>query len=576
VRQLRHSVLLVFSLLLVALLGACGGGGEGSGSGAPAGTTTGHNLAHGPGIPNAASVPANHPKSKCAACHTAEDRRDPRWQAKVGQMGHDVAKQLQERTSCTCCHLGEVVGYGEPFEARCLDCHEDIKVTIPKMGQQHCVGCHTLGSGDAQDMVIRAWECLKCHNQNQGNSAAIDVHGGEDCADCHQPHSEPWTKPRECSECHARQEVVKHGKAAEAAVAAGALVCNDCHRPHEQAGAADGRCAECHKQRTPEVFKNTLFKGHDACTNCHAPHDFDKVDAKPCGTCHDKKQTMAGKGAEKHAECKNCHTPHDARGSALSACGKCHDVKSSHPDPKGTGCTTCHNPHPGGGSTGGMASSVVAAAGCTGCHAAVKAQQGKHGDLACNKCHAKHDEGKAVAGCATCHAAQATKMALNPKHVECTSCHTGKGHRPTTNTGACVSCHEQEQKTAPKGHQACNKCHDSHNGKRIAAAASGCKGCHAAQATASQTLGHADCEKCHRAHGPKGAASPPTCTSCHQQGKLIGLHVTKGHETCTSCHKTPHVAARNDRASCIGCHPNEKDHKPDATVCSGCHRFSGQ
>lgn len=566
--------LLAFLVLLGALLGACGGDGEGTDSDATSGTTTGNDLAHGTGANAAAQAHAGHMRSKCAACHTAEDRKDPRWQAKVGQMGHDVAQMLNERTTCTCCHLGEVKGYGEPFETRCLDCHDDIKITIPKMGQQHCVGCHTLGGGDAEDMVLRAWECQKCHSQTMGTSAAIDVHGGEDCANCHQPHDEPWTKPRECGECHERQKVVKHGKAGEDAAAAGTLICNDCHKPHEQAGAADGRCADCHKQKTPEVFKNALFKGHDACTNCHAPHDFEKEDAKACGTCHQVK-TMSGKGSEKHAECKSCHTPHDVRASAAASCGKCHDVKSSHPDPKGTGCTTCHNPHPGGAETG-TASSVLAATNCTTCHSGAKTQQGKHADLACNKCHEKHNEGKAVAGCASCHSAQQTRMAQNPKHVECTSCHTGKGHRPTTNTGACVACHEQEQKTAPKGHQACNKCHDSHSGKRNAAAAAGCKGCHTAQATASQTLKHGDCETCHRPHGPKGPAAPPACTTCHQQGKLIGLHVTKGHETCTSCHASPHVAPKSDRATCIGCHANEKDHKPDATVCSGCHRFSGQ
>lgn len=568
-----RSALFALALALVALLAACGGGGHGGSESGD--TSTGNDLAHGKGGKDAVTAHNGRQASRCASCHTAEDRRDPRWQAKVGGMGHDVAQQLQERTTCTCCHLGEVVGYGEPFEARCLDCHDDIKVTIPKMGQQHCVSCHTLGAGDAQDMVLRAWECQKCHTQTMGTSAAIDVHGGEDCANCHQPHDEPWTKPRACGECHEQQQVVKHGKAGEDAQAAGTLICNDCHKPHEAAGAADSRCQTCHAEKKPnkDFYKNTLFKGHDACTNCHTPHDFEKEDVKSCKTCH-QKGTMQGKGADKHADCQSCHAPHDPKASAAASCGKCHDVKSSHPDPKGAGCTACHNPHPAAGSA--VASSVLAASGCVTCHTGVRSQAGKHGDLACNKCHSKHDEGKPVAGCATCHSAQATRVAQNPKHAECTSCHTGKGHRPTTNAGACVACHEQEQKTAPKGHQACNKCHDLHSGQRIAAAAGGCKGCHAAQANAAITLKHGDCESCHRAHGPKGVASPPSCTSCHPPAKLIGLHVTKGHGTCSDCHKNPHTAARNDRASCIGCHANEKDHKPDATLCSGCHRFSGQ
>ncbi|MFO0589304.1 MAG: hypothetical protein U0441_17330 [Polyangiaceae bacterium] len=573
------ATLLALVVALVAITGAaCGNGGQtGTDSEEPK-TTSGdtatggpHGLAHGPGGISAIPEHNGHQRSRCANCHTAEDRKDPRWRAKVGMMGHDVAKQLQERTSCTCCHLGEIKGYGEPFEQRCMDCHDDIKVTIPKMGQTHCVGCHTLGAGDAEDMVNRAWECLKCHQQQQGNSAAIDVHGGEECSNCHQPHDEPWTKPRACGDCHEQQKVVKHGETEN--TKAGALICNDCHKPHEVSGQADSRCFDCHKEKTPEITKNALFKGHDACTNCHQPHEFDKASAKACGTCHKQAtMTVSAKGADKHADCKSCHQPHDVKGSAAASCGRCHEVKTTHPDPKGTGCTTCHNPHP---SAAGVSATALAASGCASCHTGVRAQQGKHASMECNKCHEKHNEGKAVVGCATCHTSQAGRVASNPKHQNCEGCHTGKGHRPTTNTGACGSCHDDEQKTAPAGHKACEKCHDTHSGQRLPIA-QGCKQCHKAEAAASQTLKHGECEKCHRPHGPKGNAAPPTCTSCHQQDKLIGLHGTKGHETCTSCHPTPHVAPKVDRASCTSCHPNQKDHKPDATVCNGCHRFSGE
>ncbi len=581
-RSPRHPLIsaavLVLTVVAVAILGvACGNGGQATDSDetttATSSTASGgpHGLAHGQGAFAAIPEHNGHQRSRCANCHTAEDRADPRWRAKVGMMGHDLAGQMNERTTCTCCHLGEVKGFGEPFEQRCMDCHDDIKVTIPKMGQQHCVGCHTLGAGDAEDMVLRAWECQKCHSQTMGTSAAIDIHGGEDCANCHQPHDEPWTKPRDCGECHERQKVVKHGETE--GTKAGTLICNDCHKPHEAAGAADGRCADCHKEKTPEITKNALFKGHDACTNCHAPHEFDKASAKACGTCHQKRMMTVGKGEDKHSDCKSCHQPHDVKGSAAASCGKCHSVKTTHPDPKGIGCIGCHAPHPGESAVG--STTALAAANCASCHTTARAQQGGHAVVQCSKCHEKHNEGQAVVGCATCHSAEATRVAQNPKHATCTGCHTGKGHRPTTNTGACVSCHEEEQKTAPKGHQACNKCHDSHSGKRLPIA-QGCKTCHAAEATASKTLAHGDCEKCHRPHGPKGSAAPPSCTSCHEKGNLVGLHATKGHETCNSCHTTPHVAPRDDRKTCVGCHPNQQDHKPDATVCSGCHRFGGQ
>jgi hypothetical protein len=510
-------------------------------------------------------------RSRCASCHGPEDREKPRWKEIAGQYGHDVAGLLDERSTCECCHLGTVKGFGEPFEARCLDCHEDIKVTIPKMGSQHCVSCHTLGSGNASEMALRAWECQKCHADKQGESVAIDVHGGEDCANCHRPHEEPWTEPRECSDCHARQEAVHHGKAAEGREGP---LCNDCHAPHEQAGEAAGKCVSCHTKEHPAIVAKALFPGHDACTNCHAPHAFDKGEATDCATCHKQQRTMAGRGAKEHADCQSCHSTHDVRAASAGACAKCHGgVTSTHPDAKGTSCVSCHDPHPSATATGGAA--AIAAANCASCHSSVRGQQADHGALACQKCHEPHKESKNVQlVCKDCHTAQLAAVSSQPKHADCTGCHTGGAHRPTTNVGACAGCHQTVQDSAPKGHSDCTKCHDSHSGKRLATAE--CKSCHATEAVGAIALGHKDCSSCHRPHGPDGPASPPSCNSCHQKNKLLALHSLDGHAKCSDCHKSAHAPARNDRATCITCHANEKDHQPDAQVCSGCHRFKGQ
>lgn len=566
------SLLLIVLLAAAALFGAACSGRHETAAGGPSAkpASTRDSVAHSPS--GEVSIPAHngHRRSRCGACHTLEDRAKPRWKEVAIELGHDVEGQLQERSTCDCCHLGEVKGFGEPFEARCLDCHDDIKVTIPKMASQHCVGCHRLGPGDASDLIVRAWECQGCHADKQGTSAAIDVHGGEDCETCHHPHQEPWTVQRECTECHAREDHVRHGK-----VEAGrpTPLCTDCHAPHEKAGAASAKCASCHKEKNPEIVAAALFPGHDACTNCHAPHAFDRADAKDCSSCH-KQRTMSGKGEKEHSACVNCHSPHDVKGAPEKACSKCHDkVRSTHPDPKGAGCVTCHSPHPGEAATGSAA--VLAAAGCATCHSNARTQAGKHGDLSCNKCHQKHDEAAPPVGCASCHQAEASRVAQQPKHSECTGCHTGKGHRPQTNLGACSACHDAEVKSAPKGHSECTKCHDSHSGKKLQAA-SACKNCHAAEAAGTAALdAHTECANCHRPHGPNGPAAPPSCTTCHEPKKLIGLHADNGHQTCGSCHNSAHAAPKSDRATCVGCHANEKDHQPDAATCAGCHRFAG-
>jgi hypothetical protein len=552
---------------------ACSGSGEPAGSGDPhaspaASGTSG--LARAPVGP--ASIPGHggHMRSRCAACHSPEDRNTPRWKEVVGQMGHDIEGQLQERTTCNCCHLGEVKGFGEPFEARCLDCHDDIQVTIPRMGSQHCVSCHTLGKGDGQDLVQRAWECQKCHADKQGDSLAIDVHGGEDCANCHRPHDEPWTESRECTECHGGQSEVRHSKIGPRDTP----LCTDCHSPHEKAGEADGKCKGCHKETHPDLVAKARFPGHDACTTCHTPHAFDKEGAKECASCH-KQRTMTGRGEKEHAACESCHTPHDVKGASASSCGNCHKaVTSSHPDPKGQGCTSCHDPHPGPTAEGTAV--VLASAGCASCHSDARTQAGDHGALTCNKCHDTHKEGQKPAACKDCHSAQATKVAQEPKHADCAGCHAGGAHRPRSNIGACSTCHADEHKTAPKGHSDCTKCHDSHSGKRLQpAGAAGCKTCHAPQAVTAASVGHNDCASCHRSHGPSGPASPPSCNTCHKENKLPALHAKQGHGTCSSCHPSAHGKAKSDRATCVdACHANEKDHQPDAMVCSGCHRFT--
>ena len=262
---------------LAAVVAACGG--EDTHGGAP----------HGPpghvgdaGAPVVRDVSDHHGVGvmRCERCHTPEDRNHPEWKAKAMAMGHDLARTFEDRTTCKCCHLGEVKGYGEPLDRKCAECHEDIRVTITAMGKMHCLSCHdpTASSG----MAIResAWECKKCHAEDQGDKPAIDVHAGEDCSNCHRPHQEPWTVQRACTDCHVGHETwhdpkrdagagaapSKHGIGAGPTPLTGEpTACAVCHKPHEVSGAASGRCFACHAQREPQTFTaaSTFAGGHD-------------------------------------------------------------------------------------------------------------------------------------------------------------------------------------------------------------------------------------------------------------------------------------------------------------------------
>ncbi len=301
---------------------------------------------------------------RCSRCHTPEDRDHPKWRETAMHLGHDVQARLAERTTCKCCHLGEVKGFGEPLDRVCSECHDAIRVTIPAMGATHCVACHDMNAGSGRAIRESAWECKKCHDKDQGGYAAIDVHSGVRCSNCHRPHQEPWTLPRKCTDCHEGHETF-HGAAARDAdggaphavaphvpgtLSGEPMACATCHKPHEVGGAASGRCFECHAQREPETFTaaTTFPGGHERCTTCHAPHGGENAGPRACRSCHTGVVTMDGRASEAHAKCENCHKPHEVRASAKSACTGCHlSVHPEHPTPEGQGCTGCHEVHPG-------------------------------------------------------------------------------------------------------------------------------------------------------------------------------------------------------------------------------------
>ncbi|HRI69361.1 MAG TPA: hypothetical protein PK156_34255, partial [Polyangium sp.] len=148
---------------------------------------------------------------RCSRCHSDETRQDVRWKEIAKKVGHDIDTSLASRTTCTCCHIGEVKGFGEPIDRQCVECHDEIHVTITGMGRLHCLSCHDPSSVGGALIRESAWECQKCHGQTQGKRQAIDVHSAEDCTNCHHPHEEPWTLPRNCTDCHIANET-HHGE----------------------------------------------------------------------------------------------------------------------------------------------------------------------------------------------------------------------------------------------------------------------------------------------------------------------------------------------------------------------------
>ncbi|APR75404.1 Cytochrome c family protein [Minicystis rosea] len=541
------------------------------------------------GVPPGAGPHVGPGSVRCARCHDESSRNHPAWKETAKRIGHDVDRALRDRTTCQCCHLGEVRGFGEPIDRVCKQCHDEVRVTITAMGGAHCLSCHDPSASHGAAIRESAWECQKCHAKDQGQKPAVDVHGGEDCANCHRPHEEPWTIPRRCVECHPGHETA-HGKPSTivaaghalppdgGAVAGEAAECSTCHAPHEVGGAASARCAACHAQREPHVFTaaTTFAGGHERCTTCHAPHAGDKSAPKPCRTCHASVQTMPGRAAAPHAKCESCHAPHDVRGTPKTACASCHaSVHPEHPDPKGEGCVGCHDPHPAAQAAPAKDHQTAAnGVNCSHCHTAAANDRAFHdGTTPCKSCHAPHAfKASAPQTCAGCHA-QKVAAGAHGGHGACKSCHTP--HAPKEAKPACASCHATEAATAPAGHAACTSCHDAHPSGRAPKAA--CASCHAEKKSGP----HAPvaCASCHRAHGPDaplgppGPATRPSCTGCHEPAKLGSLHAVPAHaSSCASCHRA-HAPPSAARDVCITCHADKKAHEPTARVCNGCHAF---
>lgn len=501
---------------------------------------------------------------RCSRCHSDEDRQAPRWKEVAKKVGHNVDAMLSTRTTCNCCHLGEVKGFGEPIDRVCVQCHDNVRVTITGMGSMHCVSCHDPSSVNGAIIRESAWECQKCHAAKQGNHLAIDVHGGEDCTNCHRPHEEPWTLPRTCTDCHTANDT-HHGEKE------GASACDVCHRPHEVSGDAANRCKECHEKQKPGAFVHATFnKGH-SCETCHDPHAAPNAAPRACASCHSNVHTMSvsARGSDKHGKCESCHTPHNIRTNPAQACATCHaTITPQHPDPQGKSCTACHNPHP----KEAKASTTLA---CNQCHDKAASETAFHaGTTRCKDCHTPHAFDKAsVIPCKQCHEKETAASANGHGHGDCARCHSP--HAPKEKPPACAQCHEKEHLTSVDGHLNCLQCHDNHPSNRVPKKS--CNECHQKQTTGPHE--HSDCRDCHRAHGPdapagpKGPAQKPSCVSCHNPSFIGSLHILPQHQNCSQCH-TAHKAPKNDRVTCTSsCHEKQRTHEPSARVCSGCHAF---
>jgi hypothetical protein len=247
------------------------------------------------------------------------------------------------------------------------------------------------------------------------------------------------------------------------------------------------------------------------------------------------------------------------------ACANCHETP--HEASVSKACETCHTPKDWKPSTFDVAAHAKTAF----------PLDGKHTEVACQRCHAEAKLTGLPTDCAECHVDRHRgKLGQN-----CKECHSTQGFQPVANfdharTGFVLEGHHTGVE--------CASCHEGDNGKKMRlVATSTCDTCH--------TSTHGDfgrpCSECHTdnadafadarsdfAHAGTGFALErrhlaQPCGSCHVPGKPVPS------PACTSCHTDVHAGQLG--MQCDDCHQPDRwrlarfDHDLTGWVLRGRH-----
>ena len=431
------------------------------------------------------------------------------------------------------------------------------------------------------------------------------------CDSCHKGGYTSWNPGRlhtnvslstQCATCHASSLYGTTGKPATA-IHNGQTVCENCHKststwigakPDHGLYTSATVCTTCHNGSAATGKIATHIPTSVNCVSCHSVtgwkptkwnHSQTPV-TNQCSTCHS--------GAFPPADGKSAnHIPYTSlTGVAITNCDSCHK-----------GGYTSWNP-------GRLHTNVSLSTQCATCHASsLYGTTGKpataihNGQTVCENCHkststwigAKPDHGLYTSAtvCTTCHNGSAAtgKIATHiPTSVNCVSCHSVTGWKPTKwnhsqtpVTNQCSTCHSgafppADGKTANHipytsltgvAITNCDSCHKSgyvswtpgrfHSNVSITTQCASCHlsgvyGLTSKPATATHSTVTGNCESCHKSssswlsvqytHAPANAVGTGTCDTCHNgttravSKSAAHIPIPGGTAKCDSCHRS--------------------------------------
>ncbi|MDH4183160.1 MAG: hypothetical protein OEV92_02975 [Nitrospinota bacterium] len=526
---------------------------------------------------------------KCESCHTTNS-----WKGKDLKFDHDKAYKLEWthiKTPCEKCH--PVKGqFKVPGFEKCVTCHQKDDVHKGALGDL-CDKCHVAKTWKGQDVLLNhdkfykldtghvKTKCEKCHPVK----GQFKVAGFEKCVTCHRKDDlHKGTLGDACDKCHVARTWkgsdlrFDHDKPYKLEKSHANVKCEKCHTVKGQYKSPGfEKCVSCHKK--DDVHKGSLG---DACEKCH-----DEGKWKEARIDHSKtKYPLEGKHLK--VECAKCHPRAKDKIYAIERFDRCsssgcHDVRARGDvhgaQFRGSDCKDCHT--------------LKGWEPPTFLHSAPEYKgyklEGKHGGLACAKCHAKDIFGIVLykpirydtcmgPGCHD----TSDRGAIHGKQFQgsdCNLCHNMDGWKPPifshdspSYSGyklfgkhrqvKCEECHKKSffgvVHYKPIAGEKCDSCHkDPHRGQFGSTA---CSDCHTEDDWKKLRFDHNRNSR----FALYGKHDGLACAKCHEKETLLGkATVWKPLDReCYACHadKDKHKGAFGK--NCDQCH-NEKTWKTD-------------
>ncbi|MBK7143001.1 MAG: cytochrome C [bacterium] len=364
-------------------------------------------------------------------------------------------------TNCVSCHRDEHRG---DLGANCTNCHTQT-AWKPATGFDHsqskfpltgkhmtvaCLRCHRLMTDRPlaadfdylQYKGVQFANCVSCHTDTHAGKL------GDNCSSCH--NTDGWHLVNTVNFDHSKTRYPLEGRHV-------AVACAKCHQAgNSKQGLKFSACRDCHSDFHRGEFAKRASKGN--CEECHSVQTFSP--ARFLMAQHEQTEYPL-RGAHQAVPCLACH-----QRSSASVQPELRFVFES------TKCQNCHkDPHRG------QVDKLVAANGCETCHSVDKwnrvnydhsksnfALEGKHVQVACNKCHADlaNTSDRSLVkftgirtDCQSCHKDIHNAQFAIDGATPCVQCHTAKGWKPSTFD------HAKSRFALDGAHRnvACDKCH---------------------------------------------------------------------------------------------------------------------